>query len=127
MAPESPRLLLAQGRIEEAKRAINLIARLNMSAPIDWDSVDLSSLKKCEGVVQRLAPLGPPLGLMVFTIEISNVSPQTDLPSFRRMLSNRMSSRLDETQVVEASSSSPLSFYSSQRSFRVSFGSKSEA
>ena len=59
---------------------------------------------------------------MLFTIQIGNLPPETDLPTFRRLLSSRVSSfSMDQTQVVEQGHS-----FHSQRSFRVSFTSKDE-
>ena len=43
--PESPRFLLAHGKVEETKKAINLIARLNFKPPIDWSKVDMNAAK----------------------------------------------------------------------------------
>ena len=44
--PESPRILFVQGRIEEAKRAFDFMARLNRKPCLDWDKVDLSAVKE---------------------------------------------------------------------------------
>ena len=43
--PESPRFLLAHGKVEETKKAINLTARLNFKPPIDWSKVDMNAAK----------------------------------------------------------------------------------
>ena len=59
---------------------------------------------------------------MLFTIEIGNLPPETDLPTFRRLLSSRVSSfSVDQTHVVEFSDS-----LRSQKSFRMSFSSRVE-
>ena len=40
--PDSPRLLLAKGKIEEFKKAMNFFVKWNGGDVIDWDKVDLA-------------------------------------------------------------------------------------
>jgi len=43
--PESPRFLLAHGKFEEAKKALDFIAKLNFRPAFDWSKIDLTSAK----------------------------------------------------------------------------------
>jgi len=45
IVPESPRLLLAQGRIEEFKKALDFVAKVNFRPKFDWSKIDLTSAK----------------------------------------------------------------------------------
>lgn len=116
--PESPRFLLAHGKLEETKKAINLIAKFNFKPPIDWSKIDLSAAKSDkEQLTAQFTPF-----IKRYTLSIKNLPPNTDLPTFHRMMSRRMTSLVDLSQVEEkVDLSAP---HSPQRSFHVSFENK---
>ena len=91
--PESPRFLLAHGRIEEFKKAIDLVAKINFRTKFDWSKIDLTSAKREKQELIDTQVTLPNL----FTIQIKNLPLDTDLPTFCRLLSSRMSSVVDET------------------------------
>ena len=104
--PESPRTLFALGRIEEGKKALDFMAKINRMPAFDWDKINLSVVHRClENQKERFVFRQIDAFSAVFLLEIRDLPPETDLPGIRKMLTRRMPSALDDTQVVEQSRS----------------------
>ena len=136
--PDSPRLLFSQGRIEEGKRALDFIVKVNCKPAIDWSKIDLSICT--DETVRKAQNLFHPMNVyptaMLYHIQI-NVPLETDLPAMHNLLKRQGSSfiSLDETSgqlksTNRSTDSRALSdtkrsfFYKTQRSFTVSFDDK---
>ena len=100
--PESPRLLLALGKADQLKSAINVLARWNRKV-IDWDLVNLEDRVKEQHKLSKDLKINSILPFVhgefrmtAYTIEISNLPPTTDEPAFKRLLTSRISSDRSE-------------------------------
>ena len=121
--PESPRALFTLGRIEEGKKALDFIAKVNRKPAFDWDKIDLAVVYRCLKTTQGRFEFRPINTFSaVYQIEIRDLPPQTDLPNIRKMLTRRMSTIIDEKRVSEHSSRIGYS-----RSFTISFDSHVQA
>ena len=99
--PESPRLLLAQGKADEFKKALDMLARWNGKTKIDWDLVKveahIESQRSIHGSNQTnsivpfaLADMPIPFRSTPWTIEISNLPTEAEEPALRRLLTSRL-------------------------------------
>ena len=124
LVPESPRALFSLGKIEQGKIALDFVAKVNRKPAFDWNKIDLSVVHRClanERGKFEFHQLNSTLAA-IYQIEIRDLPPEFDLPKIRKMLTRRMSTVIDETRVLEQSSSSSLS-----RSFTISFDSCAQA
>ena len=82
------------------------MVKVNRRPAFDWDKIDLSVVYRClENQKERFVFRQIDAFSAVFILEIRDLPPETDLPGIRKMLTRRMSSVIDETQVIEQSRS----------------------
>jgi len=121
--PESPRALFTLGKIEEGKKALDFIAKVNRQPAFDWDKIDLSVVHRCLEKSQGRFEFRPiNTYAAIYQIKIRDLPPETDLPNISKMLTRRMSTKIDETRVLEQGSRIGFS-----RSFTISFDSRGQA
>jgi len=121
--PESPRALFTLGKIEEGKKALDFIAKVNRQPAFDWDKIDFSVVHRCLEKSQGRFEFCPINAYSaVYQIKIRDLPPETDLPKISKMLTRRMSTIIDETRVLEQGSRNEFS-----RRFTISFDSRGQA
>ena len=100
--PESPRLLLAQGKFEEAKACFDLLARWN-GRSMDWKSIEVDwGVRTIRKITQVSPACQTEIALQqvktfLWKVEITNLPPTLDEPKIRRILSTRMSMSMSST------------------------------
>ena len=134
--PESPRLLVAKGRVEDAKKAINTMAWFNRKTVVwteeelGWIAENAHEEGKPRANAVELFNSDVPATRGLFTLEISNLPDATNETEFRRMFSVRMASADLENVCVEmaepASPSKPKKDRKRRLSYKVSFKSEAE-
>ena len=97
--PESPRMLFALGKIEEGKRAINFIAKLNCRKPLQWDQE--KSLHRIIHLYKKnFLQAEKPTNFraiqanfpVLYAISVKNVPPETNSLQLHSLLQSRMGS-----------------------------------